>query len=92
MVISYKLYDITCVTGTIYVPYEIYYTSHNLRLIRYVSYASMNYENPYCRKIQNMVDKLKIFLAEEVPKIFSDSDYETHENCGNYIGFLQEVR
>ena len=63
-----------------------------IRVIRYVSYASMNCENPYCRKIQNMVDKLKIFLAEEVPKIFSDSDYENHENCGNYVGFLQEVR
>ena len=39
-----------------------------------------------------MVDKLKIFLAEEVPKIFSDSDHETNENSGNYVGFLQEVR
>ena len=63
-----------------------------IRVIRYVSYASMNSEYPYCRKIQKMVDKLKIFLAEEVPKILSDSDYETNENCGNYVGFLQEVR
>ena len=39
-----------------------------------------------------MVDKLKIFLAEEIPKVFSDSDYKTHENCGNYVGFLQEIR
>ena len=38
-----------------------------------------------------MVDKLKNFLAEEVPKVFSDSDYENHEDCGNYVGFLQEV-
>ena len=51
----------------------------------------MKCENPYCRKIQHMVDKLKNFLAEEVPKVFSDSDYETNEDCGNYVGFLQEV-
>ena len=38
-----------------------------------------------------MVDKFKNFLAEEVPKVFSDSDYETNEDCGNYVGFLQEV-
>ena len=38
-----------------------------------------------------MVEKFKNFLAEEVQKVFSDSDYETNEDCGNYVGFLQEV-
>ena len=38
-------------------------------------YAMVNCKNPYRRKIQNMVEKFKIFLAEEVLKVFSDSDY-----------------
>ena len=39
-----------------------------------------------------MVDKFKNFLAEEIPKVFSDSDHEIHDEYGNYVGFLQQVR
>ena len=39
-----------------------------------------------------MVDKFKIFVAEEISKVFSDSDHEMDQECGNYVGFLQKVR
>ena len=39
-----------------------------------------------------MVDKFKNFLAEEIPKVFSESDHEILDECGNYVGFLQQVR
>ena len=56
-----------------------------------IGYAVIHCKNPYGRKIQHLVDKFKIFLAEEVPKVFGDSDHEIHDDCGNYVGFLQEV-
>ena len=48
--------------------------------------------NPRLRKIQHIVNKFKSFVGTEVPKIFDDTDVDIDEACGNYVGFLQQVR
>ena len=66
--------------------------NHIIKTISYSPYVVIHCINPYRRKIQHMVDKFKNFVAEEIPKIFSDSDHEIHDDCGNYVSFLQQVR
>ena len=44
------------------------------------------------RKIHHIVNKFKSFVGTELPKIFDDTDHDIDEACGNYVGFLQQVR
>ena len=48
--------------------------------------------NPGLRKIHHIVNKFKSFVGTELPKIFDDTDHDIDEACGNYVGFLQQVR